>query len=397
MYKSARPVVWGELWSSPSVSKKVRHLANLSVVDWRRPNMASPNPKAIKIVFGKHIRHRHFLSFHQPKLTNAGAMTLGLAGKEQARIHELPTASELLTTFQSHGHNEIDTASSYGEGTSETMLGSLDLQERNLTISTKYYPTFGRAVPDSWDKTQRHTPEGLRSNLTSSLRALKTDKIDIWYLHAPDRSTSFAETFEAVDALYREGLFARLGLSNYQAWEVAQINELCRANGWKTPDVYQGVYNALHRGVEPELLACLRHYGMAFYAYNPLAGGYLTDRYTRETREVEVGSRFDPERFQGRAFRRRYWNDAYFDALEGLRAVSKHFDLTEAECALRWLVHHSKLEGVLGDAIIVGASSVEHLESNLVDLNKDELLEEVVRVLDEGWEGCKGVSSNYWH
>lgn len=157
------------------------------------------------------------------------------------------------------------------------------------------------------------------------------------------------------------------------------------------------MYNALHRGVEAELFACLRHYGMAFYAYNPLAGGYLTDRYTRETSEIEVGSRFDPEGFQGRAFRRRYWNDAYFDALEGLGAVSKHIDLTEAECALRWLVHHSKLEGVLGDAIIVGASSVEHLESNLVDLYNDELLEEVVRVLDEGWEGCKGVSSDCWH
>lgn len=136
---------------------------------------------------------------------------------------------------------------------------------------------------------------------------------------------------------------------------------------------------------------------MAFYAYNPLAGGYLTDRYTRETSEIEVGSRFDPERFQGRAFRRRYWNDAYFDALEGLRMVAKRVDLSEAECALRWLVHHSKLDGGMGDVIIVGASSVGHLESNLVDLEKGVLPEEVVRVLDEGWEGCKGVSSDYWH
>lgn len=359
--------------------------------------MASSNPKGIKVIFGKQIGLVWGTSHHSLTLPNTGAMTLGAAGKEQARIHDLSTASELLTTFQSHGHSEIDTASSCGEGTSETMLGSLELQERNLTVSTKYYPTFGRAVPESWDKTQRHTPEGLRSNLTSSLRALKTDKVDIWYLHAPDRSTPFAETFEAVDELYREGLFARLGLSNYQAWEVAQISELCRANEWKTPDVYQGVYNALHRGVEAELFACLRHYGMAFYAYNPLAGGYLTDRYTRETSEIEVGSRFDPERFQGRAFRRRYWNDAYFDALEGLRTVAKRVDLSEAECALRWLVHHSKLDGGMGDVIIVGASSVGHLESNLVDLEKGELPEEVVRVLDEGWEGCKGVSSDYWH
>jgi aflatoxin B1 aldehyde reductase len=324
-------------------------------------------------------------------------MTLGKAGTEQARVHDLPTASALLDTFQSHGHSEIDTASSYGEGSSELMLGQLYLSTRNLRIATKFYPTFGRAVPSSWDPNLRHTPTALRSNLKASLAALNTDKLDIWYLHAPDRSTRFAEMFEAVNTLHQEGLFTRLGLSNYQAWEVAQICELCKAHGWKLPSVYQGVYNALHRAVEPELFECLRHYGISFYAYNPLAGGYLTDRYHRDTAEVEAGSRFDPERFQGQAFRKRYWNEAYFCALEELRAVAGGFGLSEAECALRWLVHHSKLEGGRGDAVIVGASSVHHLEGNLLDLEKGELPEEVVRALDAGWERCKGVASNYWH
>ncbi|KAM0716431.1 hypothetical protein Q7P37_007876 [Cladosporium fusiforme] len=337
----------------------------------------------------------------QPVKIVLGAMTFGAPGTEQGRVHTLPAASEILTTFQSHGHNEVDTASGYSEGTSEEMLGdlSLDSAHRDLSISTKYYPSFGRPVPESWkDKTARHTPEELRANLMASLRALKTSKLDIWYLHAPDRSTPFATTFAAVNELYNEGHFSRLGLSNYQSWEVAQICELCRANGWKEPDVYQGVYNALRRNVEGELFPCLRHYGMAFYAYNPLAGGYLTDRYKRETTEVEAGSRFDASLFQGRAFRKRYWNDAYFDALENLRAVARKFGLSEAECAFRWLMHHSCLEGEKGDAVIAGASSVEHLERNLEDLEKDALLpDDVLKVLDEGWEGCKGVSSSYWH
>lgn len=187
-----------------------------------------------------------------------------------------------------------------------------------------------------------------------------------------------------MNTLYQEGLFDRLGLSNYQAWEVAQICELCRANGWKQPDVYQGVYNALHRAVEPELFACLRHYDISIYAYNPLAGGYLTGRYHRDTTEVEGGSRFDPERFQGQAFRKRYWNDSYFDALEKLRAVVSKHELSEPECALRWLVHHSKLDVKEGDAIIVGASSVEHLDANLSDLEKEPLPKEVVDALDAG-------------
>jgi len=64
--------------------------------------------------------------------------------------------------------------------------------------------------------------------------------VDMWYLHGPDRTTPYEVTMEAVDALYREGKFERLGISNYQAWEVARICEVCRAKGWKMPDVYQG-------------------------------------------------------------------------------------------------------------------------------------------------------------
>lgn len=322
-------------------------------------------------------------------------MTFGKAGAEQARVHDHATASAILDTFRSHGHRDVDTASSYGEGTSETMLAELDWRSRGFTVASKYYPTAGRIVPAQWDNTLRHTPEGLRKSLMQSLKALKTEKLALWYLHAPDRTTPFAETFKAVNELYQEGLFTRLGLSNYQAWEVAQICEKCRLNGWKQPDVYQGVYNAFHRTVEPELFACLRHYGISFYAYNPLAGGYLTDRYHRDTEAFESGSRFDPGRFQGQAFRKRYWNDAYFDALDGLRSVAGRYRLTEAECALRWLRHHSLLNDT--DAIIVGASSVEHLEANLLDLEKGELPDEVVDALNNGWDSCKGVAFNYWH
>lgn len=105
---------------------------------------------------------------------------------------------------------------------------------------------------------------------------------------------------KAVNDLYHEGKFSRLGISNYMSWEVAQIQELCIAHGWIRPKVYQGVYNALHRSIEQELMPCLRKYGMSFYNYNPLAGGYLTDRYHRDDKDLEAGSRFDPNRWQGK-------------------------------------------------------------------------------------------------
>lgn len=274
-------------------------------------------------------------------------------------MHDLETAGAILDVFQKHGHNEIDTARAYGEGSSETMLGDLDWQKRGLVMVTKYHTTYGKPGPDTWDKSLRHTPEMLRENLMTSLKSLKTDKLDMWYLHTPDRSTPYDVTMKAVNDLYKEGYFRRLGISNYMAWEVAQICELCRANGWKMPEVYQGVYNALHRSVEPELFPCLRHYGLAFYCYNPLAGGYLTSRYHREDKEIEKGARFDPNRWQGRSYRNRYWHDEYFDALDMLRPVAQKHGLTEAECALRWMTHHSMLKRENGDAVIIGASSTK--------------------------------------
>jgi len=327
-----------------------------------------------------------------------GAMTIGKAGAEQARVHDLKTAGQILDVFQKHGHSEVDTARAYGNGTSETMLGELEWQKRGIVMDTKYFPTAGKPVPQDWDDTLRHTPEMLRENLMKSLEALNTDKIDMWYLHGPDRTTPYDVTMKAVNDLYKEGHFKRLGISNYQAWEVAQICELCKSNGWKMPDVYQGVYNALHRSVEPELFPCLRHYGLSFYNYNPLAGGYLTNRYKRSDAEadIESGARFDPNKWQGKMYRMRYWKEEYFNALDLLRPLAKKHGFTEAECALRWMTHHSQLRREKGDSIIIGASSVKHMEENMKDLEKGPLPDDIVQALDQGWEGCKGSSIRYW-
>ena len=224
-------------------------------------------------------------------------------------MHDLKTASAILDAFQKHGHNEIDTARAYGEGSSETMLGDLEWQKRGIVMDTKYYPTAGKPAPATWKTEWKLTPEHLRQNLEDSMKALKADKLDMWYLHGPDRTTPLEVTMKAVNDLYQEGHFKRLGISNYMAWEVSSMVELCRANGWVQPSVYQGVYNSLHRTVEAELFPCLRHYGMSFYAYNPLAGGYLTSRYHRDDadKDIEGGSRFDPNRWQGKMYRMRYW------------------------------------------------------------------------------------------
>lgn len=242
-----------------------------------------------------------------------------------------------------------------------------------------------------------HKPGDIRRGLLDSLKALKTDKIDMFYLHGPDRKHPFEDTLREVNALHKEGRFQRFGISNYMSWEVAQMCEICRSNGWIMPTVYQGIYHALQRRIEDELMPCLRYYGIALYAFQPLAGGFLTGRYTRDQDSFEAGSRFDPKIMQGNMHRGRYWNDKYFDALDIIKSEAVRHKLTLAEVAMRWLHHHSSLSGEKGDAIIIGASSVKHLEENLDDLEKGLLPSSVVEAIDRAWATAKAVVPKYWH
>lgn len=217
------------------------------------------------------------------------------------------------------------------------------------------------------------------------------------YLHAPDRLSPYEDTFREVHRLHNQGCFRRLGISNYPAWEVAQICEICIRNGWKTPDVYQGVYNALQRNVEAELLPCLRKYSIAFYAYNPLAGGLLTDRYQREGTDNEgSGGRFVAQTWQGAGYRARYWNSDHFDALDKIRPLAQKLGIPTAEAALRWMNHHSAIKKEYEDAVITCASSARQLEENLISLTKGPLPEELVQAFDEGWKATKGAAAMYF-
>jgi aflatoxin B1 aldehyde reductase len=114
-------------------------------------------------------------------------------------------------------------------------------------MDTKFFPTKGKGMPG---EELSHEPEDLRKHLLKSLDALKTKAVGMWYLHGPDRTTPYEVTLKAVNDLYKEGYFDRFAISNYMAWEVAEICELCDRNGWVKPVAYQGVYNALHRSVE---------------------------------------------------------------------------------------------------------------------------------------------------
>lgn len=108
-------------------------------------------------------------------------------------------------------------------------------------------------------------------------------------------------------------------------------------------------------------------------------------------------SRFDPNTFQGRKYRVNFWNDTIFDALDVIREAAGKYQLTEMECALGWIVHHSHLDSSRGDSVIIGASSLQQLEQNLGDFEKEPLPEDVVEAHDKAWAMTKGIVKNYWH
>ncbi|KAM5536571.1 hypothetical protein V8D89_009666 [Ganoderma adspersum] len=327
-----------------------------------------------------------------------GAMTFGEQGKEGARVHDLKDVNAILDVFQKHGHFEVDSARTYTGGTSEEYLGKIDWKKRGLVMDTKLYPNVSNARLRAPGRTLiSHSPKDLRTYLEVSLKALQTDSIDMWYLHGPDRTTPFADTLKAVDELHKEGKFKRFGISNFMSWEVAEMVSICRQNGYIQPTAYQGIYNAIHRKVEPELFPCLRKFGIAFYEFNPLGGGFFTGRYRSIQDENEAGSRFDPNTGQGRSYRSRYWNEPYFRALAKIEEVSKKHNLTLAEVALRWISHHSLMKREYGDAVLIGASSVKHIEENLIDLEKGLLPEEVLKVLDEAWLEVSPYATDYFH
>ncbi|KAI0975217.1 Aldo/keto reductase [Xylaria arbuscula] len=310
-----------------------------------------------------------------------GTMSFGTANtRGSPHINNVEQAAQVLEVFQRHGHNELDSARAYGEGTTEELLGEVKWENRGLKMDTKLYPTAGHTL----EKTAgySHTPEDVRRGLLDSLKALKADKIEMFYLHGPDRKHPYEDTLRAVNELHREGYFNRFGVSNYMAWEVAQMCEISEKHGWIKPTAYEGHYHALQRRVEDELFPCLRHYGISFYVYSPLASGFLTGRYERGQ---PVGN-----------FHLQYhWNKDYYDALDVIKPVAQKLGLTVSEMALRWLVHHSALRRELGDAIILGAGSLGNLENNLTDLEKGPLPEEAVKALDDGWLACKGGCGKY--
>lgn len=296
---------------------------------------------------------------------------------------ETPDARQILQRFFDAGHRELDTAHSYCDGRTEKLLGELlpGLAREGLYLASKVNP---------WND-QGLQPRQVKQQFAEILERLGRDSIDLLYLHQPDLETPVEATLEACFELYEQGGFRDFGLSNYASWQVAEVVEICRRHGWMEPRVYQGMYNALTRDVERELFPCLRNYGISFYAYNPLAGGFLTGKH-RSLQDAPDSGRFAPDR----GYRDRYWRADYFEVLDDLQTACADSGLRPVEVAMSWLCNHSLLDAAAGDGIILGVSKLDHLTQNMAACERAPLDPAIVDILDRGWEIIKPNCFRYF-
>ena len=294
-----------------------------------------------------------------------------------------PDVEAFIRTFLEAGYTELDTAYVYNEGQCERLIGEAlsRIGREHVHISTKVNPRISGKLDG----------EAAYKQLNESLERLGVECVDTFYLHFPDPNTPVDSVLEACAELHGQGKFKELGLSNFPAWMVVDVWHKCDRNGWVKPTVFEGIYNPLTRKAETELDRALEYFGMRFYAYNPMAGGLLTGRYGKFEDAPTDG------RFTHRPnYQNRYWKKSYFDAVDLIREACSRAGITTIEGTYRWMAYHSMLKAERGDAIIIGASKLEHLRQNMHAVSEGPLPEEVAEVFDSAWNLCRADSPEYF-
>ncbi len=264
------------------------------------------------------------------------------------------TSAAIVDRYIEAGGNFIDTADMYAAGVSEQVVGrSLKHHNRDdIVLATKAYFRTGE-TPNAKGTSRKHLIEACQA----SLKRLDTDYIDLYQVHGPDPYTPLEETMRTLDDLVRQGLVRYIGCSNYFGWQIVKANAISDRQGLVKFCSGQHMYNMIRRDVEREVLPACDDQGLGLICWSPLASGFLTGKYTDREKPAE-GSRIAQ---RASIDLPRYWHDAGFAIVDALNAASKQLGQSSAQIALAWLLHDRRVT-----AVIIGATSIEQLESNLV-------------------------------
>jgi aryl-alcohol dehydrogenase-like predicted oxidoreductase len=288
-----------------------------------------------------------------------GTMTFGEGWGWGASKEE---SGRIFTRYAEGGGNFIDTAINYTDGTSEEYVGEFSASDRaHFVIATKYSLSTRKDDPNAGG----NQPKNLVQSLETSLRRLRTDYLDLLWLHMWDFTTAVDEVARAMDDVVRAGKVLHVGFSDTPAWVVSQAATIADLRGWARPVAIQLPYGLADRDGERDLLPMAKAFGMAVTAWGVLAGGVLTGKY-----EKRGGG---PRRYSGK-------QDAREVSLgREAVAVADEARCSPAQVALNWVRQRQGLGTIIP---IVGARTEPQLKENLASLDF-ELSQEQMARLDE--------------
>jgi len=280
-----------------------------------------------------------------------GMMSYGDKGRRAWFLSE-EEAVPIVRRAVELGVNFFDTANMYSNGLTEEITGRLlsrlFTRRDDYVLATKCFaPTGNRPWHAGTSRSN------IMRAVEASLRRLQTDFIDLYQIHFWDPSTPTDETLTAMDDLVRQGKVRYVGCSNTLAYQLARSIGRSEVLQVARYDSVQPRYNLLFRENERELFPLCEEEGVAVIPYNPLAGGFLSGKYTNG--EPPAGTRFTLGTVAGR-YQERYWHERMFETVEAIRPIAAEVDMTMAQLAVAWVLAKPVITSP-----IVGASRPEQL------------------------------------
>ncbi len=269
------------------------------------------------------------------------------------------TAHAILDRYVEAGGNFVDTADGYTSGTSETMIGDWLADRKNrdaVVLATKFSFSGRMGDPNAGGNGRKNI---LRA-LEGSLKRLRTDYVDLYWLHVWDGITPVDEVLSTMDALVRSGKVRYFGLSDVPAWYLARAQTIAELRGLERVAALQLEYSLVERNIEREHIPAARELGIGLCPWSPLASGFLTGKYTRDGVKTAGAGRLQTIQGSGNPAFEKLFTEKNWTILETLQGVAKELGKKPSEVALAWI---AKRPGVT--STILGATKLEQLEQNL--------------------------------
>jgi aryl-alcohol dehydrogenase-like predicted oxidoreductase len=275
------------------------------------------------------------------------------------------TSNAILNAYLEAGGNFIDTANGYTNGSSESILGDFFSETKRrdeVVLATKFSFSTRPGDPNAGGNGRKH----IYSALEASLRRLRTDYVDLYWLHAWDGLTPIEEVVGTMDALVRSGKVRYIGLSDTPAWYLARAETIAELRGMERVVALQLEYSLVERNIEHEHIPAALELGMGVCPWSPLASGLLTGKYARDGVRSKGEGRFATIQDSGNPAFTKLLTERNWRIVDTLVDVAREMGSTPASVALSWI---TRRPGVT--STIIGATKLDQLLANMRTLEVD--------------------------